>query len=220
MNLKVKLVDVNPAMVEAWRDAFVQAPQVEIIHASMLTQSTDAWVSPTNSRGSMDGGLDGVIKSYLGNAIEKKLQSEIKKHHKGSLPVGHATCIPTGKKHPTYLISTPTISTPYNGIAIESINVALACAAVFYIIQLQNKNQPDSITSVAIPGLGTNTGQVPVDICANLMWLAYDLMRCREFSSVSEMKEAIEEQYRLSNPHHLTDTSSEVAPIPQADASS
>lgn len=220
MNLKVKLVDVNPAMVEAWRDAFVQAPEVEIIQASMLTQSTDAWVSPTNSRGSMDGGLDGVIKSYLGNAIEKKLQSEIKKHHKGFLPVGHATCILTGKKHPTYLISTPTVSTPYNGIAIESLTVALACAGVFYAIQLQNKKEPDSITTVAIPGLGTNTGQIPVNMGAHLMWLAYDLMRCREFSSLTEIKEAIEEQYRLSNLHHLTDTGSEDAPLPQPSASS
>jgi hypothetical protein len=58
MFVKVILVDINPKMVAAWRSTFEENPEVEIVSGSMLTQSVDAWVSPTNAKGRMDGGLD------------------------------------------------------------------------------------------------------------------------------------------------------------------
>ncbi len=215
MYVKVILVDVNPAMVAAWRTTFEENPEVEIVSGSMLTQTTDAWVSPTNSRGSMDGGLDGVIKGYLGNGIEKSLQSEIKKLYKGLLPVGHATCVPTGKTNPTFLISTPTMTTSSEDIS-DSLNVALACAAAFQVVHMQNAKQPGSIRSIAIPGLGANTGQVPVEICADLMWTGYDLFRRREFPSFAEMRTALEQRLGGLDPMTgATEATPEPAPAPK-----
>jgi hypothetical protein len=77
MLVKVILVDVNPKMVAAWRETFEANPEVDIVHGSMLAQEATAWVSPTNSRGSMDGGLDAIIKTFLGGKIEQTLQKEI-----------------------------------------------------------------------------------------------------------------------------------------------
>src|SRR5687768_8597457 len=106
MLVKVILVDVNPKMVQAWRATFEENLEVDIVEGSMLSQSATAWVSPTNGRGSMDGGLDAIIKNFLGASIEKKLQAEIHRLHGGLLPVGFATCVPTGRDMPRYLIST------------------------------------------------------------------------------------------------------------------
>ncbi|MGR6997349.1 hypothetical protein ACU686_03315 [Yinghuangia aomiensis] len=54
--LKVVLADINGDVVEAWRAAFADEPGIEIRKGSILDQHVDAWVSPTNSRGRMDGG--------------------------------------------------------------------------------------------------------------------------------------------------------------------
>jgi O-acetyl-ADP-ribose deacetylase (regulator of RNase III) len=193
MPVKVILVDVNPKMVKAWRATFEENPEVDIVEGSMLAQNATAWVSPTNSRGSMDGGLDAIIKNYLGVHIEKRLQQEIVRVYGQLLPVGHATCVPTGLAMPRFLISTPTMVASNQDIS-DTMNVALACAAAFQAVHMQNARDPDSITSVVLPGLGANTGKVPVEICADLMWTGYDLFRKQQFTDFHAMRLALEEQ--------------------------
>jgi O-acetyl-ADP-ribose deacetylase (regulator of RNase III) len=159
----------------------------------MLEQPVSAWVSPTNSRGSMDGGLDLVIKNHLGAAIETRLRQEIARAYQGLLPVGHAVCVPTGRNQPRYLISTPTMTGSSEDVS-DTLNVALACAAAFQAVHMQNTREPGSIRSVALPGLGANTGKVPVEICADLMWTGYNLFREQEFSDFAALRAALEEQ--------------------------
>jgi O-acetyl-ADP-ribose deacetylase (regulator of RNase III) len=191
--IKVVLVDINAKMIKAWRDAFEENPEVDVVQGSMLDQQVSAWVSPTNSRGAMDGGLDAVIKNHLGAKIEKAVQQEIARLYSGFMPVGHATCVETGRGSPRYLISTPTMSSSSQDIS-DTLNVALACAAAFQMVHMQNARQGGAIRSVALPGLGANTGKVPVEICADLMWTAYNLFREHEFTTFTEMRAALEEQ--------------------------
>src|SRR5438477_807170 len=191
--VKVTLVDINPQMVEAWRATFEEHPEVEVVHGSMLDVQTSAWVSPTNSRGSMDGGLDAILKKHFGQKIETRLQLEIGRVYGGFLPVGHAVCVPTDWPMPRYLISTPTMHGSSEDIS-DTLNVALACAAAFQAVHQQNAREPGSVRSVALPGLGANTGKVPTEICADLMWTGYQLFRDREFSDYAAMRQALEEQ--------------------------
>jgi O-acetyl-ADP-ribose deacetylase (regulator of RNase III) len=193
MLVKVMLVDINPKMIQAWRTTFEENPEVEIVQGSMLEQPVSAWVSPTNARGSMDGGLDLAIKNHLGAKIEKRVQQEIARLYHGQLPVGHAVCVPTGAPVPLYLISTPTMTASSEDIS-DTLNVALACAAAFQAVHMQNGRLPGSIRSVALPGLGANTGKVPVEICADLMWTGYNLFREQEFSDFAALRQALEEQ--------------------------
>jgi O-acetyl-ADP-ribose deacetylase (regulator of RNase III) len=193
MLVKVILVDINPRMVEAWQATFEENPEVEIVCGSMLQMQASAWVSPTNSRGSMDGGLDAILKKHFGQQIETRLQQEIGRIHAGFLPVGHAVCVATEQLSPRYLISTPTMHASSEDIS-DTLNVALACAAAFQAVHQQNAREPGSIRSVALPGLGANTGKVPVEICADLMWTGYHLFRDREFTSYAEMRTALEQQ--------------------------
>jgi O-acetyl-ADP-ribose deacetylase (regulator of RNase III) len=192
-DLKVVLVDVNPAVVRAWQTAFADSPEVRIFQGSILEQRVDAWVTPTNARGKMDGGLDAVLKRHFGAQIEKAVQKEIRRLYEGHLPVGCAVCVPTGETWPRFLISTPTMERSAENIS-ETHNVALACAAAFQAIHQQNRTGQGSITSVALPGLGTRTGGVPVLTCAHLMWTAYNLFTDYEFRNFETMRAGLAEQ--------------------------
>ena len=199
MSVKVRLVDINPKMIAAWRSVFENNPEVEIVHGSMIDQTADAWVTPTNSAGRMGGGLDGVIKRYLGTQIEKRVQAEIGRLYHGKMPVGCATCVQSGAANPRYLISSPTMSAGREDIS-DSLNVALACGAAFQAVLLQNQKDPGSIQTVALPGLGAANGKTPVEICADLMWTAYNIFRDRPTASFAAMQAALEEQLGDLNP--------------------
>ncbi|HLM72698.1 MAG TPA: hypothetical protein VK459_08400, partial [Polyangiaceae bacterium] len=61
-------------------------------------------------------------------------------------------------------------------------------------VHMQNAKEPGSIQSVALPGLGANTGRVPVEICADLMWTAYRMYLDKAFTDFKEMRAALEEE--------------------------
>ncbi|MGW0186299.1 macro domain-containing protein [Streptomyces sp. NPDC003362] len=188
--LKVVLTDINTHVVEAWRAAFADTPGIEIRKGSILDEQVDAWVSPTNSRGRMDGGVDAAVKRYLGAGIQLRVQRAIRDRFAGSLPVGSAVCVPSGATNPRFLISTPTMETSSQNVS-ETLNVALACAAAFQAIHRQNAQAPGSITSVALVGMGARTGRVPARVCANLMWSGYTLFQDHSFEDYDELRSTI-----------------------------
>ncbi|MFD8211789.1 ADP-ribosyltransferase domain-containing protein [Streptomyces sp. NPDC059695] len=188
--LKVVLVDVNDEVVEAWRSAFADTPAVEIRQGSLLDVDVDAWVSPTNARGRMDGGVDAVVKRHLGAGVQVRVQRAIRDGFGGSLPVGSAVCVPSGAAVPRYLISTPTMRQSSQNIS-STMNVALACAAAFQAVHLQNLAKPGSIRSVALVGMGARTGQVPAQVCANLMWTGYTLFHDHGFADYDRLRAAV-----------------------------
>lgn len=213
-SVKVVLVDINKKMVEAWREVFEDHPEVEIVQGSMLDQKTTAWVSPTNTYGTMDGGLDGVIKTHIGSVIEKRLKDELTRLYQGKLPLGVATCVETGRDQPRYLISTPTMHSSSEDVS-DSLNTALACAAAFQAVKLQNKKSPGSIASVALPGLGANTGRVPVDICADLMWTGYRLFREEDIADFAALRKALESELGDLTPMSKKTAAAKKAPPPK-----
>ncbi|MFE7526852.1 macro domain-containing protein [Kitasatospora sp. NPDC057542] len=188
--LKVVLTDLNAAVVESWRAAFADVPGIEIRHASLLTAKVDAWVSPTNSRGRMDGGTDAAIKRHLGAGIQLRVQKAIRERHAGSLPVGSAVCVPSGAVNPVFLISAPTMQTSSQNVS-ETLNVALACAAAFQAVHHQNHLVPGSIRSVALVGMGAATGKVPPRVCANLMWSGYTLFNDHHFEDDDDLRATV-----------------------------
>ncbi|MGY1582092.1 macro domain-containing protein [Streptomyces sp. MN13] len=188
--LKVVLTDINTHVVEAWRAAFADTPGIEIRKGSILDEQVDAWVSPTNSRGRMDGGVDAAVKRYLGAGIQLRVQRAIRDRFAGSLPVGSAVCVPSGATNPRFLISTPTMETSSQNVS-ETLNVALACAAAFQAIHRQNAQAPGSITSVALVGMGARTGRVPARVCANLMWSGYTLFQDYSFEDYDDLRSTI-----------------------------
>ncbi|MGV9601628.1 macro domain-containing protein [Streptosporangium sandarakinum] len=191
--LRVVLADISAKVVESWRAAFADEPEVEIHKGSILGRKVDAWVSPTNSRGRMDGGVDAAIKRHLGAGIQLRVQRAIRDGFGGSLPVGSAVCVPSGAVEPRFLISTPTMEESVQDVS-ETLNVALACAAAFQAVHMQNDREPGSIGSVALVGMGAATGRVPARVCANLMWAGYTLFKEYRFQDYDDLRKTIVEQ--------------------------
>ncbi|KPI33660.1 NAD:arginine ADP-ribosyltransferase ART [Actinobacteria bacterium OV450] len=191
--LRVVLTDVNERVVKAWRAAFADTPEIEIRRGSILDEDVDAWVTPTNSLGRMDGGVDAVIKRHLGSGIQLRVRRAIRDRFAGILPVGSAVCVPSGATVPRYLISTPTMVQSSENVR-DTLNVALACAAAFQAVHRQNRRVPGSIRSVALVGMGAQTGRVPARVCANLMWTGYTLFQDHCFEDDDQLRATITAQ--------------------------
>jgi O-acetyl-ADP-ribose deacetylase (regulator of RNase III) len=187
------LVDTNPNIVRAWRRAFEGFRGVHVVQGSILSQPTSAWVSPTNAEGRMSGGLDGIIRAHLGARIQPRVRQAVLSSFGGHIPLGAATCVTTGRVRPAYLISTPTMVGPADDVS-ETLNVALACGAALEAAAIENARCPNAIQSIAIPGLGTGTGHVSPDLCADLMLTAIRVFSEQEPSSFQELRAALENE--------------------------
>lgn len=110
--IKYILFDKNPDMVNAWKEFFGDQSHVEIILGDFNSIKCDTIVSPANSFGFMDGGIDYAISDRLGWNLQIKLQQIIKDLPEGELLVGQALVLDTEDKDIPYLISAPTMRIP------------------------------------------------------------------------------------------------------------
>ena len=63
---RILLIDRNAKLVAAWEQAFAPFPAVTAKEGDFFEEAADAMVSPANSFGVMDGGLDLAIRNELG----------------------------------------------------------------------------------------------------------------------------------------------------------
>lgn len=190
-DVTLTLVDLNPKMIDAWLAVFDGEPGIELVCGSLLDERTDAWVTPTNARALMNGGLDGAIRTRLGAGVQARVRRAVNATWGDFMPVGGAVCVETGRATPRFLISTPTMLESAEDVS-ATMNVALACAAAFQAVAMQNARAPGSVRSLAMTGLGTGTGRVPFAVCADLMWTAWNLFAHRTFASFDEVRAALE----------------------------
>jgi len=162
------LIDQNPRMVSAWRDFFGTEENVKILEGDLTTVTCDAIVSPANSFGFMDGGIDYAISTRLGWELQSSLQKIIKDLPEGELIVGKALILETGDDSIPYLVSSPTMRVPMSFNVSTSLNAYLAMKATL----IETKHHP-KITSVAIPGFCTGVGKMHPQIAARQMYQAY-----------------------------------------------
>lgn len=174
--MKFYLVDINSKLTDAWSKVFEGVDNVEVKNQSIFDLSCDVIISPANSFGFMNGGIDFAISKNLGWHIEKKLQKKLREDYFGELLVGQATIIETDNVQFPYLISAPTMRTPMT--ILRSPNIYLATKAILTLLQNGKFEDgvplKDKISSIAIPGLGTGVGQVPPLLCARQMRIAWE----------------------------------------------
>jgi len=120
-----------------------------IVERGDLTQIVcDAIVNPANSFGYMGGGVAGAIKRIGGIEIENEAVS------RGPIEVGKAVATTAGTLPCKYVIHAPTMKQPAMRIGIENVKLATQ-AALDLGVELNLK-------TIAIPGMGTGVGRVPV----------------------------------------------------------
>jgi len=161
---KVYLRDGNDELVFYWKQYF-HAFDVDIAQSNILELEADAIVSPANSFGFMDGGIDLQYKNKFGPKVEWLVQKNIELHYYGELAVGQALSVPLVNQPFDYLIVAPTMRIPM--VVNSTINPYLAFRAAL----LQSKHL--GLKSIACPGLGTGTGKACPEMAARQMFVAY-----------------------------------------------
>jgi len=183
--MKIYLRDLNEKLVRQWEKHFCDIDNVHISHGPIFDDGphmkSEAIVSPANSFGFMDGGIDGVYTRFFGQDMVDSLQSHLKLYYNGELPVGLATAImiPKSQTNIKWLICAPTMRVP--SIVRYSVNAYLAFKAALVEATLCGSN------SILCPGLGTAVGQMQPYYCALQMRKAYDdFLNPPKFNSLGE----------------------------------
>lgn len=172
MGLNIALVDLDSSLVGHWNRCFGGEAQVSARLGDYFSHPADAMVSPANSFGFMDGGLDLAIRNTLGEQIQQRVQGAIQVRYHGELPVGSALIVETQHQSWPYLIVAPTMRLPAD--VSDSLNAYLAFRAILLEIKRFNVGHPDHpIRSVLCPGLATGVGGMAAEFCAVQMWEAY-----------------------------------------------
>lgn len=169
--LSIHLRDMNSDVVSAWSDAFADLPDVSVSCGDIFGKNADAIVSPANSFGFMDGGIDLIYSRFFGWELEERLKHLLAEQYFGELPIGQAVIIPTEHTSIPFLISAPTMRVPSN--ISKTFNVYLAFRAVLIAVLQHNKTSKTPIHSILVPGLGTGIGDVAPERAARQMRAAY-----------------------------------------------
>jgi O-acetyl-ADP-ribose deacetylase (regulator of RNase III) len=190
--MKLVFCDINEGLISSWKKSFEQDPNIEIIHGSIFDIECDALVSPANSFGFMDGGLDLKISQFFGWHVQERLQDVIKEKHHGELIVGSAEIVETDHEKIPYVISAPTMRVPM--ILKDAINIYLATRAALVLVKFGKLPDGSKISNrvkvIAIPGMGTGVGRVPYDICALQMKKAVDDIFYEKYEFPKSWREA------------------------------
>jgi O-acetyl-ADP-ribose deacetylase (regulator of RNase III) len=183
--LEIHLRDLSTSLVAAWEEAFAGVPEVSVSQGDIFSTrpgplpddapidvAADAIISPANSFGFMDGGIDAVYTRQFGFALERRLQSVLAAEYGGELPVGCAVIVETGSPEIPWCISAPTMRVPE--AVPDTANAYLAFRAALRAVLAHNSAGRQPIRRVLCPGLATTTGRMPVGRCAAQMRAAWD----------------------------------------------
>lgn len=169
--MKIYLRDRNQKLCDYWDYYFKSYQDVEISCGDIfeLGQDVDAIVSPANSFGFMDGGIDLNYSEEFGWDMSKALREKIGTMRHGELLVGDATSIRIRNYNPDasieWLISAPTMRVPAD--VSSTVNAYLAFRAAL------SEARDKGFKSILCPGLGTAVGKLPYKSAAAQMAQAY-----------------------------------------------
>jgi len=130
---RVTLIDREVRLVAAWREAFRDVAEVEAVQGDFFSVHAEAMVSPANSFGIMDGGLDLAIRDVLGVHVEQRVRDRIVERHHGELPVGVAEVVKTDDSRWPLLVCAPTMRVPED--ASRTTNAYLAFRAALLAVR-------------------------------------------------------------------------------------
>jgi O-acetyl-ADP-ribose deacetylase (regulator of RNase III) len=177
---RLVLVDPNESLCMAWRDTFGDLEGVEVVRGRFEDlPAFDCMVSPANSFGLMDGGVDAAITACFGVDLMKRVQARIIADCWGEQPVGTCMMVPTLHPGHPWLAHAPTMRAPMDIRGTD--NVYQAMLAVFQAVLTAN-GAGAGIRVLACPGLGTGYGKMPHGEAARQMRVAFDSVQVRPAS--------------------------------------
>ena len=181
-------------LVEAWTFEFAGWGEAVETHEGRFEDrfgDFEALVSPGNSYGQMNGGIDGAISAAF-PLVQRAVWGVIAERHHGYQPVGTAEVVETGDGRCPYLVHAPTMRIPMRLRGGMEIAVHDAMWAALLALERHNEVAP-TVATLACPGLGTGFGRVPPERAAQLMGTAYRLWRAGPDAPISDREHSLGE---------------------------
>lgn len=174
----------------AWEQVFASSEAIIVSRGDYFEQAADAMLSPANSFGIMDGGLDAAIRDHLGHGIQQRVQEMILRDWYGEMPVGTAAVVETAHETWPFLVAAPTMRIPES--VANSLNAYLAFRAALLAVMHHNEGATGrKIDSMLVCGLCTGVGKMEPRRCAAQMRVAYraiaDRPRIPSFETIHEV---------------------------------
>lgn len=163
---KIVLYDVNENLCKCWEKYFkkyINIGLVEVRNVDFKDLQFDSVVTAGNSYGWMTGGIDLAVREYYGQWIQDEIQYVILKNKNKCLAVGDSIIIYTDNVIKPKLIYAPTMDMPKT----------ITKSDVFYVFS----KLLEKYNSFACCGLGTLTGGLTNEECAESMLAAYEFIR-------------------------------------------
>lgn len=201
--MKIILCSVEDELTRGWEQTCGDLDFVEIYEGSILKVQCDAIVSPANSFGFMDGGIDALYMKYFRVNIQMIVRQQIYKYHSGELLVGIADIVETLDEKIPFLIIAPTMRVPM--MLSESVNPYLAARGIFLLLKqghflsgkYEGEKVADHVKTIAIPGLGTGTGCVRGSVCGRQVRKAIDNILLSNYTMPNSWAQASERHQLL-----------------------
>jgi O-acetyl-ADP-ribose deacetylase (regulator of RNase III) len=201
--MKLILTAVEKSLADAWEKFCGDLDFVTLHQGSILDVDCDAVVSPANSFGFMDGGIDALYLNHFGGEIQRRVRQQIFDYHHGELLVGQADVVETGDNKIPFLIAAPTMRVPMN--LSDTVNPYLAARAVFLLQtngifsagSFAGEKISDHIKTIALPGLATGVGKVGFNTCAHQVRTAINDVLLKQYRMPQSWAEASEKHQLL-----------------------
>jgi len=146
------------------------------------------YVSPANSFGFMDGGVDKIYSRRMFRDVEDRVKNVITKLGKKSklgrdyLPIGSAIIVPADNSNQKFMISAPTMLFPQE--VDKTHNAYYAFLAVLHVI---STCPIAAYSDIVIPGLCTGYGNMSYDESARQICKAYLDFHCDKIPYVKTL---------------------------------
>lgn len=179
--MRIVLCALDAQLIAAWECVLDEThpalrQRCRCVRGDIMTLTVDGAVSPTNSFGFMDGGLDLHYTRCFGPQVQARLQGYIKTLPFQELLVGQAVGIETDSPSTPWCVCAPTMRTPMR--LHDAVPAYLATRAAVAEAQRLGLN------SLAIPGMGTGTGGIaPLPAARAMLDGVRDALYPQEFPS-------------------------------------
>ncbi|MEA5617231.1 Hpt domain-containing protein [Cronbergia sp. UHCC 0137] len=196
--LKIILLDTKPFLCRTFADYFEGLPNVQIVNGTFEDLPFfDCVVTAASSLNSANK-IDGAILNFFGEDVVNSLQKSIHEEYLGDQPIGTSLIVETNHPLHPFLAHAPSLRMSISMAGNDHVYQAIWST----LLAIRKHNQycnclQKQINIVAIPGLGTSMGSVPIDEVARQMSMAYQNFLFSNHSSQSYTQKQFQDSLTL-----------------------
>lgn len=172
----IHFISINPSFIEATKECFGNTENITYTVGNVqdMSRIDTAFISPANSFGFMDGGIDYVYSRVMFPGIEKQVKDNISRLGfktdlgRNYLPVGSGMVINTCPY--TCLVVVPTMFLPHD--VSKTRNAYHAFMAALHVLEKMHKDN-SSIHILACPALCCGYGKMTYEDSATQIYQAF-----------------------------------------------